>query len=172
MSVPKHTIFASQALGLAAMFQALTSKHRLGGSPAYLPQLAAPDGPSTAGGKQALQHVSLIPEGGGDTIVIGSANTVEKRAELRSYRHVARTYGQRWRGAQLPFDRESYDELLKQIQAFFSSQSFTVTVLDLPVGSRGTRRRAARPRSRSLLLPGLLVVVALAGAAAYFFTTL
>ena len=168
MSVPKHTIFASQALGLAAMFQALTAKHRLGGSPAYLPQLAAPDGPSTAGGKQALQHVSLIPEGGGDTIVIGSANTVEKRAELRSYRHVGRTYGQRWRGAQLPFERESYDELLKQIQAFFSSQSFTVTVLDLPAEREERPTGPNRSRARSLLLPGLLVVAA-AGAAAYFF---
>jgi hypothetical protein len=171
MSVPKHTIFASQALGLAAMFQALTSKHRLGGSPAYLPQLAAPDGPSTAGGKQALQHVSLIPEGGGDTIVIGNANTVEKRAELRSYRHVGHTYSQRWRGAQLPFDPDSYDELLKQIQAFFSSQSFTVTVLDLPAEREERGSGAARPRSRSLLLPGLLVAVALAGVAAYFFTS-
>jgi hypothetical protein len=169
MSVPKHTIFASQALGLAAMFQALTSKHRLGGSPAYLPQLAAPDGPSTAGGKQALQHVSLIPEGGGDTIVIGNANTVEKRTELRSYRHVGRTYSQRWRGAQLPFDRESYDELLKQIQAFFSSQSFTVMVLDLPPEREERAAAPTRSRSRSLLLPGLLVAVAAAGAAAYFF---
>jgi hypothetical protein len=168
MSVPKHTIFASQALGLSAMFQALTSKHRLGGSPAYLPQLAAPDGPSTAGGKQALQHVSLIPEGGGDTIVIGGANTVEKRAELRSYRHVSRTYSQRWRGAQLPFDKESYDELLKQIQAFFGSQSFTVTVLDLPSEPEDRPARAASSRSRSLLLPGLLAVAALAGAAFYF----
>ncbi len=169
MSVPKHTIFASQALGLAAMFQALTSKHRLGGSPAYLPQLAAPDGPSTAGGKQALQHVSLIPEGGGDTIVIGSANTVEKRAELRSYRHVGRTYGQRWRGAQLPFDKEAYDELLKQIQAFFSSQSFIVTVLDLPSEKVERVGQPSRSRTRALILPGLLMI-ALAGAAVYFLT--
>jgi hypothetical protein len=169
MSVPRHTIFASQALGLAAMFQALTSKHRLGGNPAYLPQLAAPDGPSTGGGKQALQHVSLIPEGGGDTIVIGSANTVEKRTELRSYRHVARTYSQRWRGAQLPFDKESYDELMKQIQAFFSSQSFTVTMLDVAAESERPAVRVSNPsRSRSLLLSGLLVAAALAGVAAYF----
>jgi hypothetical protein len=167
MAVPRHTIFASQALGLAAMFQALTSKHRLGGSPAYLPQLAAPDGPSTAGGKQALQHVSLIPEGGGDTIVIGNANTVEKRAELRSYRHVARTYSQRWKGAGLPFEKDPYEELIRQIQAFFSSQSFTVTVIDL--ATDGENRPARASRGRSLLLPIVLLVVALAGLAAYKF---
>jgi hypothetical protein len=165
MSVPKHTIFASQALGLAAMFQALTSKHRLGGNPAYLPQLAAPDGPSTAGGKQALQHVSLIPEGGGDTIVIGTANTVEKRAELRSYRHVARTYGQRWRGANLPFEQEPYDDLLNQIQAFFSSQSFGVTLMD--VAEVEERPVQSKP-GRSFVVPAVVAVVALAGLAAYF----
>jgi hypothetical protein len=164
MSVPKHTIFASQALGLAAMFQALTSKHRLGGNPSYLPQLAAPDGPSTAGGKQALQHVSLIPEGGGDTIVIGSANTVEKRAELRSYRHVARTYGQRWRGAGLPFEQEPYEDLVNQIQAFFSSQSFSVTLLDVAEVEERPMRQTA---SRSFLVPSLVAVAALAGLAVY-----
>jgi hypothetical protein len=165
MSVPKHTIFASQALGLAAMFQALTSKHRLGGNPAYLPQLAAPDGPSTAGGKQALQHVSLIPEGGGDTIVIGSANTVEKKAELRSYRHVARTYSQRWRGASLPFEQDPYDDLLNQIQAFFSSQSFAVTLLDVAAVEESPVERKAS--GRSFLVPAILAAAALAGLAVY-----
>jgi hypothetical protein len=166
MSVPKHTIFASQALGLAAMFQALTSKHRLGTAPAYLPQLAAPDGPSTAGGKQALQHVSLIPEGGGDTIVIGTANTVEKRAELRSYRHVARSYGQRWKGASLPFEQEPYDDLIHQIQAFFSSQSFAVTLLEV---ADDDERPSRRKSSRSLLVPAVVAIAALAGVAFYFF---
>jgi hypothetical protein len=167
MAVPRHTMFATQALGLAALFQALTSKHRLGGSPAYVPQLAAPDGPSTAGGKQALQHVSLIPEGGGDTIVIGNANTVEKRAELRSYRHVARTYSQRWKGARLPFEKEPYEELIKQIQVFFSSQSFTVTVIDL--AAEADSRPAPESRSRVLVPILLVVVIALAGLAAYRF---
>ncbi len=166
MSVPKHTIFASQALGLAAMFQALTSKHRLGTAPAYLPQLAAPDGPSTGGGKQALQHVSLIPEGGGDTIVIGSANTVEKRAELRSYRHVARTYSQRWKGANLPFEQEPYDDLIQKIQAFFSSQSFAVTLLEVADESDGPA--PSRGSSRSLLVPAVAAVAVLAGLAFYF----
>jgi len=148
------------------MFQALTSKHRLGGNPSYLPQLAAPDGPSTAGGKQALQHVSLIPEGGGDTIVIGSANTVEKRAELRSYRHVARTYSQRWRGAGLPFEQDQYDDLLNQIQAFFSSQSFGVTLLD--VAEDDERPATRRSGGRSFVVPAVVAVAALAGLASYF----
>ena len=126
----RHTMFATQALGLAAMFKVLVSKHKLGTSPAYVPELASPDGESTQGGKQALQHVSLMPEGGGPTIVIGSANTVDKRVELRTFRYLTQQYRQRFKGAALPFDKKAYGELVDKMQEFFRSQTFEVTLVD------------------------------------------
>ena len=74
MDYTKYTQVAAQALSLAELFEARFAQGVAGPVPFRI-ELAAPDGPSTAGGKQALQHIKLVPLGGGPTIVIGSAST-------------------------------------------------------------------------------------------------
>jgi hypothetical protein len=64
MSKHNRTQFALQALGLAETFNATLASERVRGAVTYRVELSAPDGPSTAGGKQSTQHVKLIPEGG------------------------------------------------------------------------------------------------------------
>src|SRR5438105_4208852 len=77
---PLQTQFAMRALGLAERFAQVCGAHGLDGDGVtYRLELAAPEGPSTGGGKQAVQHVKLVPNRG-TTIVIGQANQVEGRA--------------------------------------------------------------------------------------------
>jgi hypothetical protein len=155
----RHTMFASKALGLAETFKLVLGERKLEGDKTFVAELAAPDGPSTAGGKQALQHVSLIPEGGGPTLVLGSANPVEHRAELRTYRYVAQMHSQRWKGAPPPFDRAAYDDLLEVIQDFFARRGFTVTLLDAAAAPASGGTPSAL--GRGWLLPGLALAAAL-----------
>jgi hypothetical protein len=55
---------------------------------AYIVELLAPEGPSTGGGKRALQHIRLRPRREGRAAIIaGSVNPVEKHAELRTFEH-------------------------------------------------------------------------------------
>ena len=118
--------------------QRIIGKERLAGSPGYRVEMSAPDGPSTGGGKQALQHIKLVPDGGGAVTVAGSANTVEKQAEVRTWEHLQALHAARYRGAELPLDRVRYAELVKKLQAFFAEQGLRVTLA----------RRAARARRR------------------------
>ncbi|HEX8950895.1 MAG TPA: hypothetical protein VF997_11840 [Polyangia bacterium] len=122
MSEAKHTQFAMQALGLAETFNLMLQAERVKGPITYRVELSAPDGMSTAGGKQATQHVKLVPEGGGTTVVAGSANHVERWAELRTFEHLKLLHAQRFKGAEIPLNRVQYNELLEKLKAFFAQQ--------------------------------------------------
>jgi len=131
MSDPKRTAFAMQALGLAETFNIMLQAERVKGPVTYRVELSAPDGMSTAGGKQATQHVKLVPEGGGTTIVAGSANQAEKWAELRTFEHLKLLHAQRFKGAEIPLNRVQYNELLEKLKAFFADKC-TVRVAEMP----------------------------------------
>ncbi len=79
----KYTQVAQKAVSLAELFAARFER-KLEGPVCFRVELSAPEGPSTAGGKQALQHIKLLPEGGGLAVVIGSANTTRMTAEIRT----------------------------------------------------------------------------------------
>jgi hypothetical protein len=165
MSDPKRTAFAMQALGLAETFNLMLQAERVKGPVTYRVELSAPDGMSTAGGKQATQHVKLVPEGGGTTIVAGSANQAENWAELRTFEHLKLLHAQRFKGAEIPLNRVQYNELLEKLKAFFADKC-TVRVAELP---RDAAPEATSPAS-SKGAPGavvliIILVVAMAAAA-------
>jgi hypothetical protein len=123
----KHTVFAGQALGLAALFHVRFTKKRLEGAVNYTPELSSPEGDSTAGGKQALQHLKLVPDSGA-TLVIGTANVVDKSCELRTFRHMDDVHRQRFKGRPFDADPSKYDQLIEELRAFFTGQHFTVSI--------------------------------------------
>ena len=169
MSDPKRTAFAMQALGLAETFNLMLQGERVKGPVTYRVELSAPDGMSTAGGKQATQHVKLVPEGGGTTIVAGSANQAEKSAELRTFEHLKLLHGQRFKGAEIPLNRVQYNELLEKLKAFFTQQgSCTVRMAELPRDT-ATVPAAASPSAAGgasgTMVMLLILVAALAAAA-------
>jgi len=166
----KHTMFAQQALSLAELFQAVLGGKPVGTGVKYRAELAAPDGPSTGGGKQSLQAIKLTPIDTGTTLVVGHANQVEGTAEVRTYEYLVRMQQQRFKGSgEFPLDRAAYDAFLAQLQTFLTNNRMRVAVLAAPPGPAPTAAPAEAPRSgQAALYIGLAVVAAaLAGLAAY-----
>ena len=167
MAVKKFTMFAAQAMGLAEIFQGVFAGG-LEGPVHFKVELSAPDGPSTGGGKLALQHIKLIPPDGGSTIVIGSANPVEKQVELRTHGYLANQHAQRFKGASLPIDPEKYKGLIKQLQFFFTDQGMTVVMVDLPKVAEAPPEPPAASATSPVVWVVLGVIVVLAAAAGAF----
>jgi hypothetical protein len=145
MAQAKHTMFAGMAVGLAELFKHSVGKKRLEGTTgvSYSVELSAPDGPSTAGGKQAVQHVKLVPEHGGPTLLIGTANAVEKIAELRTFKQVDEMHRQRFKGAPFDADLGQYEALVDACKAFFTEYKYQVTLLDYTPAPSPSRSMAA-----------------------------
>jgi len=177
MSDLKRTAFAMQALGLAETFNLMLQTERVKGPVTYRVELSAPDGMSTAGGKQATQHVKLIPEGGGTTIVAGSANGAEKWAELRTFEHLKILHAQRFKGAEIPLNRVQYNELLEKLRGFFAAHGqCTVRMAEVPRDAAATvDASAAAPASSGasgtlVLLIILVAALAAAGGVTWYLT--
>lgn len=163
MSDPKRTAFAMQALGLAETFNLMLQAERVKGPVTYRVELSAPDGMSTAGGKQATQHVKLVPEGGGTTIVAGSANQAENWAELRTFEHLKLLHAQRFKGAEIPLNRVQYNELLEKLKAFFAGKC-TVRMAELPRDAAPTGSAPAKTGASGTIVLIIILVAALAAA--------
>jgi hypothetical protein len=134
MAEVKHTMFAGMAFGLAELFKHSVGKKRLKGEGGvtYNVELSAPEGESTAGGKQALQHVKLVPERGGPTLVMGTANAVEKQAELRAFNQIDELHRQRFKGAPFDVEPSEYAALLEAARSFFVDYKYAVSIVDAP----------------------------------------
>ena len=170
MTEQKRTEFAMKALGLAELFVIHLGAERLAGNgTSFRLEIAAPDGESTGGGKQAVQHIKLVPDTGA-TIVCGSANGVEEICELRTYDHLTQIHSQRFKGASLPFAREPYGALLKKLQAFFAMQKLPVTLVDVPRNPEGTPVTVNPPGSGTgpVMVAGAVAIVAIIAALAFF----
>lgn len=153
-----------QALDLAQLYRVMFGELRLLGRVSFRSEITSPDGPSTGGGVQAMQHVMLIPVQGGAPLVVGHANKADRSAQIRTYEHVASQFRTRFK-SEVPFKREDYDAFIGQVWNFLQSQQLVVTAEPFtppaaiaPQGSGG--------RGVILLLVGTAIVVALAVAIA------
>lgn len=132
MAQMQRTMIAAQAVGLADYFKFLVgNKHKL--STGHVAELSAPEGESTEGGKQALQHIKLVAKDGGATIVIGHVNTVEKKAEINTYSRTQGILNARFGNASL-VDAQEYKALSDAMQALFTERGLLVVMMeDRPV---------------------------------------
>jgi hypothetical protein len=165
MSQPVHTQFAMAAIDLAGIFKAVVGAEPIASTsgPSFQVELSAPDGPSTGGGAQSLQHIRLAREG--MTVVAGALDAVQHSAELRSYAYACGLHAQRYKGAELPISQEAYDGMLKRIRAFATSQGYAVVLKDaapMPV--------AAKPAGGGNMgmIIGAIAVVAVVAGVVYF----
>lgn len=129
MNDVKYTQVAAKAVSLAELFDA-RFEQGLQGPVQFRVELSAPEGPSTAGGKQSLQHIKLVPAVSGPAIVIGTASTTRQAAEIRTYDHLAALYAQRFKGARIPVDVTKYQELSQNLATFFRAMKMGVTFAD------------------------------------------
>jgi hypothetical protein len=162
-------MIAGQAADFATQFN-LAFASGLEGPVPFRVELMTPAGPSTAGGKQALQHIRLVPTGKAETgtaIVIGSVNLKDFSAEIRTYGMLADNYASRFKGASPPIDTEKYAALVKQMKMFLSAQSFTVTMLAVSASIQPPPMSAPPARSPGWVIGVVLALVALLGAGGY-----
>jgi hypothetical protein len=126
-----QTQFSVQAVGLAESFRGTVGRLRVGPN-GYTPDLTAPEGPSTGGGVQALQHVRLVPpQASLPTLVVGHANQRDGEAELRTWEHVDAICRERYQqGA--PLDASQYELFLQTAQSFFAACNLRVTFRATP----------------------------------------
>jgi hypothetical protein len=85
------TMVAGEGLGLARTFNTMLSQP----FPGWRAELAEPPGPSSGGGKQVRQNISLITPSGG-RLAMGHVDTVARTATLRSYDMINALHEQRF----------------------------------------------------------------------------
>jgi hypothetical protein len=166
MAAPVHTKFAMAAIDFANIFKTVVGTDPLPATEGAVFQieLSAPEGPSTGGGTQSLQHVRLVREG--MTVVAGSIDSVQHGAELRSFAYANSLHAQRFKGSSLPIAPAAYEAMLKRVKDFIALQGYTIVLKDaapLPVAAK-----PASGGSAIVILLVLLVTIA-AAAGAYFY---
>ena len=102
----KRTLHAQQAFEFSDLF-AYKFGSRIYGGRRF--KLMEPDGPSTAGGRQARQSLILQPDEGEQKLVAGWIDATQKSAELKGYNTLKEQHQARF-GKSLDMSREEYDE--------------------------------------------------------------
>lgn len=115
------TMMAGTALGMSEAFNAGFRSP----FPGWRAELSEPVGPSTGGGKQALQPIS-IESHAGERLAIGRVDPVRRSAALRSYTVVSNLHSQRY-SRPIPVSAADYDRFIAQISTFFRAMQFGVT---------------------------------------------
>ena len=141
----KFTVYAGKSVALAEVFKYTVGKEPILGPVICRLELSAPTEESTDGGRLAMQHMSIVPEGGGPTVVIGTAYQLDRLAELRPYAVVADTYKKRFRTSSFPVTPNQYDEMARRLKGFFDQFDFRFAVGEAPLpGARPTLGEATR----------------------------
>ncbi|MDB4935138.1 MAG: hypothetical protein JWP87_2110 [Labilithrix sp.] len=133
----------------------------------YVVELLAPEGQTTGGGKQALQHLRLRPRRDGyAAIVAGSVNPIEKHAELRSYEHAALVHEIRF-GKGLEITPAEWEQLLRKSEVVLHLANIeTARVGPSPDLLRESRRKKLDRRVSSGAIALFVVVLLLAAGVA------
>src|SRR6185312_378599 len=153
-----QTFHAIQATDLASAFNDALRRMRVGD---YAPELTQPEGPSTSGGIQAMQHIRLVSQqAGGPTLVVGHANHAQGRAELRTFEHLDAVYRQRFK-APLPIERAQYDAFLATAREFLEVLRLKTALVGPTLDLQESPSRAGGGRG---LIVGVLVMLVLAAA--------
>lgn len=86
------------------------------GAGAWGVELTAPQGMSTGGGKQALQHLRMRAKRPGYSVLVGgTVNQVEKTAELRDYAHMCMMHEVRFR-KRLEITQAEWEQFLRKCE--------------------------------------------------------
>lgn len=118
------TEYSTHATLIAETFRAAFAQTRIGDLSV---EMTAPEG-STKGGLLALQHVTLKPVEG-LALVVGSVHSGERRADLRTYEHVANVHAERFKRP-MPCDAATYQAFLDRARTVLAGLGLSVTIAD------------------------------------------
>ncbi len=165
-----QTLHALQASDLASAMNEAFLKIRVPPGD-YRPELTAPEGPSTGGGVQAMQHLRLVSgEAGQPTFVVGHANHAEGKAELRTYEHLDAIHRERFRRP-LALERPAYDAFLGFAQQVFTALHLQTTVVgppeEAPAPPPETTEIVGAPPQQRIIIALVVALVGALGLAAW-----
>jgi hypothetical protein len=171
-----QTQFSVRATDLAESFRSTLGRLRVGPH-GFTPDMTAPEGPSTGGGVQAMQHLRLLPpQPNMPTLVVGSLNQREQTAELRTLEYVDAISRERFKqGA--PLDPAQYAQFLQSAQGFLAACGMKIVYAgppaDLLARLMAPTPSMTPPKSGGAMVVGILgailLVGLLAGALAWFY---
>jgi hypothetical protein len=127
----KRTVFARKAIDLADLFAKWAGEYPVGGLNAYEVKMTTPDGPSTGGGKQGTQHITLQPSRGGPPLVAGTVNQLMRVVELRTWAYMREQQERRNPGMQFGLDVKAYRLFFDRMVEFFEGAQFKVSTVDV-----------------------------------------
>ena len=128
------------------------------GAGAYAIELTAPQGMSTGGGKQALQHIRLRPRREGYSVVVaGTVNQVERRAELRDYDHIAVVNEVRFRQP-VDINRQEWEQFLRRAEVVLNDAGIQ-SMRTPPTRELLDQRRSMQRLSKKGIITLLVVLV-------------
>jgi hypothetical protein len=150
-----RTQYAAKAAALAEQFQNALAEHAVG---EHRVEMTAPEA-STAGGVQSLQHIRLVPpHGSGRTYVVGNANRIEGKAELRSLHYVNQVSLQRF-GEPTGFDPDQYAAFVAAATQFLDNFGLTVAHATRAVSLRPSSMTTTEPKVRHGFSPLAVAVI-------------
>jgi translation initiation factor IF-2 len=163
-----RTRVANQAASLAETVNEGFEGFHMGAGD-YVVDLAVPEGPSTAGGAQARQHLRLVPRRKGYSIVIaGIVDPVTSTAELRTFEHVAILHELRF-NLPLEISEEEYTDFLAKADVVLNLARVKGTRVPAPpeLLARASSRRAALRRVSTPVLLFFVLIMILAAIVVY-----
>jgi hypothetical protein len=162
-------MFAQKALDFAQLFAlSFGDAPLVSGQTTYKIEMSAPEGQSTGGGVQGVQHITLVPQGGGASVVAGSANRSSMTAQLRTFALLREIHDRRAPGTAFALDAGAYKSLLERLGEFLKNQGMTLKEEDAAPGSAPVAA-PGKPFPMTLVLAATVAVLTL-GIAIWFLT--
>ncbi|NOJ98207.1 hypothetical protein HMI51_35380 [Corallococcus coralloides] len=155
-----RTMFATHSALLAERLKAELQHKIYGRSPHRILRVDEPEGPSTAGGKQARQAISLVDrKGTAPALVAGWVDVAKGQASLRNHEAVARRY-EFQHGTPLELVPEEYEKFLTDVDEVLRTAAIQVRIL-VPDESAPTRATVGQqaPRATGVAVRWVLLLV-------------
>jgi hypothetical protein len=133
----------------------------------WVVELTAPEGMSTGGGKQVLQHLRLRPTRQGHAVLVGGVvNAVTKTAELRDHTHMDMIYRARF-GRPLEITAAEWEQFLRKAEVVLHQEQIRTARVAAPRDIRMLAQRggvlgevAARRRTIAAIAFGISTAAA------------
>ncbi|RKG75620.1 hypothetical protein D7W82_36495 [Corallococcus sp. CA049B] len=155
-----RTMFATHSALLAERLKAELQHKIYGRSPHRILRVDEPEGPSTAGGKQARQAISLVDrKGSAPALVAGWVDVAKGQASLRNHEAVAKRY-EFQHGTPLELVPEEYEKFLTDVDEVLRTAAIQVRIL-VPDESAPTRATVGQqaPRATGVAVRWVLLLV-------------
>lgn len=127
----KRTEVAQSAFNFSQYFTSHFEQTTVGGAVPRRVGITAPEGMSTAAGRQARQPILLHPEEPrGAVLTVGWVEVASRRAMLRTYDCLLGLHRARFRDRPFDVDETSYKAFLAEAQEFLEACAMSVSVED------------------------------------------